>query len=489
MAIPGAVSQRTAANERHLPRAPPFSRHLPPTRNTKSPYKTRWLSLQLQVSQITEAKTSGVKSMVWISRPVSPRVGIQVVLYTTYRFLTMHRNKNPITQFLRMESASGILLMATAILALLSANSPLQPYYTWFLDIQVEIHIGALQIAKPLLLWINDGLMAVFFFLVGLELKRELIEGELADPRHIVLPGLGAIGGMAVPALIYLMLNTDDPVARPGWAIPTATDIAFALGILALLGPRVPLAIKIFLTSLAIFDDIGAILIIALFYTADISLTALAVATACLPILLIMNRRRVAAHSLYIAVGLIMWGALLKSGVHATLAGVVLALFVPMRSGNDPGHSPLKELEHDLHSAVAFFVLPVFAFANAGIDLSRVGAEQLLHDVPLGIALGLFVGKQIGIFAICWLAVRLGLASLPRDMGWAALYGTTALCGIGFTMSLFIGALAFETSGIERIFDERLGILLGSLASGGLGYLVLRAVLPDDAVTQPHDRA
>jgi NhaA family Na+:H+ antiporter len=401
----------------------------------------------------------------------------------------MRLSESSITQFLRMESASGILLMAAAVLALLSANSPLQPYYAWLLDTPVEIRIGALQIAKPLLLWINDGLMAVFFFLVGLELKRELVEGELADPRHIVLPGLGAIGGMAVPALIYLVLNADDPAARPGWAIPTATDIAFALGVLALLGSRVPPAIKMFLTSLAIFDDIGAILIIALFYTANISLSALAVAAACLPVLLVMNRRRVAARSLYAVVGLIMWGALLKSGVHATLAGVVLALFVPMRSREDPERSPLKELEHDLHSAVAFFILPVFAFANAGIDLSRVGTEQLLHGVPLGIALGLFVGKQVGIFAICWLAVRLGLAPLPKGVNWTALYGTAALCGIGFTMSLFIGSLAFETSGIERVFDERLGILLGSLASGVLGYLVLHTVLPRNTAVQPRDKA
>ncbi len=393
----------------------------------------------------------------------------------------MSERESFITNFFRLESASGVLLMAAAVLALLCANSPLQPYYAWLLETPVEVRIGSLQIAKPLLLWINDGLMAVFFFLVGLELKRELLEGELSDPRHIVLPGLGAVGGMLVPAAIYLALNADDPAARPGWAIPTATDIAFALGVLTLLGSRVPPAIKVFLTSLAIFDDIGAILIIALFYTANISLGALAVAGACLPVLLIMNRRQVAARSLYAVVGLIMWVALLKSGVHATLTGVVLALFVPMRSREDPAQSPLKDLEHDLHSAVAFFVLPVFAFANAGIDLAGVGMAQLLHGVPLGIALGLFAGKQLGIFAICWLAVRLRLARLPTGMDWPALYGTAALCGIGFTMSLFIGSLAFEESGIARVFDERLGILLGSLFSGVLGYLVLRAVLPKTA--------
>ena len=368
--------------------------------------------------------------------------------------------------------------MLAAILALISANSALEPYYELLLSTPVEVRIGALQIAKPLLLWINDGLMAVFFFLVGLELKRELLEGELSDKRNIVLPGIGAIGGMAIPALIYLFLNADSPTAAQGWAIPAATDIAFALGVLSLLGSRVPVSIKIFLTSLAIFDDIGAILIIAFFYTSKISLTALIVAGICLPILLFLNRQNVTHKSPYMLIGLVMWVALLKSGVHATLTGVVLAMFIPLRSREIPTESPLRSLEEDLHSVVGLIILPIFAFANAGINFSGIGVEQLTHDVPTGIALGLFAGKQIGIFGFCALAVYFGLAKLPRGMNYLSLYGTSALCGIGFTMSLFIGSLAFEETGFNQLFDERLGIIIGSLASGVLGYLVLRKSLP-----------
>jgi len=388
------------------------------------------------------------------------------------------KDESYITGFFRLESASGIILMVAAVIAVVFANSPLQGYYNLLLDTPVEIRIGALHIAKPLLLWINDGLMAVFFFLVGLELKRELVEGELSNPRNIVLPGIGAIGGMAIPALIYVGFNHDNPAAISGWAIPAATDIAFALGVLMLLGSRVPSSIKVFLTSLAIFDDIGAIIIIAVFYTAKISLTSLLVVASCLPLLLLFNRLRLESKTLYIMVGAVMWVAMLKSGVHATLAGVILAMFIPMRSKRDPDFSPLKDMEHDLHSAVAFGVLPLFAFANAGLDLSGIGLQQVLHGVPLGIALGLFLGKQVGVFGFCWAAIRLGVARLPSGMGWGSLYGTAALCGIGFTMSLFIGSLAFEESAVNRIFDERLGIIIGSLASGVVGYLVLRRVLP-----------
>ncbi|PLX62776.1 Na+/H+ antiporter NhaA [Sedimenticola selenatireducens] len=383
-----------------------------------------------------------------------------------------------ITGFFKLESACGIILMVAAVFAMICANTPLQSYYSLILDTPVEIRIGAFGIAKPLLLWINDGLMAVFFFLVGLELKRELIEGELADRRNIILPGIGAIGGMAVPAAIYIFFNLDDSTAMAGWAIPAATDIAFALGVLMLLGSRVPTAIKIFLTSLAIFDDIGAILIIAVFYTAKISLRSLIVVACCIPLLLLFNRRQVESKSLYMLVGIIMWAAMLKSGVHATLAGVILAMFIPMKSKSDPQHSPLKEMEHDLHSVVAFWILPIFAFANAGITLTGVGMEQLLHDVPVGIALGLFIGKQLGVFGFCWLAIKLSLTRLPSGISWGSLYGTAALCGIGFTMSLFIGSLAFEETDINLIFDERLGIIIGSLASGLMGYLVLRRSLP-----------
>ncbi|WP_374973102.1 Na+/H+ antiporter NhaA [Spongiibacter marinus] len=387
-------------------------------------------------------------------------------------------NGSFIVNFFKQESSGGLLLMFSALLAIIFANTALSPYYELLLTTPVEVRVGALEIAKPLLLWINDGLMAVFFFLVGLELKRELVEGELSDPRNIILPGIGAVGGMAVPALFYTYFNAGNPVAMQGWAIPAATDIAFALGVLSLLGSRVPVSLKIFLTSLAIFDDIGAIVIIAVFYTANISIAALVIAASCIPALIILNRRGVSANSPYILLGTIMWVALLKSGVHATLAGVVMAMFIPLRSNDPDNPSPLKSLEHDLHSVVAFFVLPVFAFANAGINLSGVGVEQLMHGVPMGIAAGLFLGKQIGIFGLCYLAMKLRLAEMPSGMNTMSLYGTAALCGIGFTMSLFIGSLAFEETGVNQLFDERLGIIVGSLMSGVLGYFLLRRALP-----------
>ncbi len=385
-----------------------------------------------------------------------------------------------ITRFLKLESSGGIVLMIATVLALIAANTPFKALYFSLIDTPVEIRIGALEIAKPLLLWINDGLMAVFFFLVGLELKRELIEGELSDKRNVILPGVGAIGGMLIPALIYIYFNAGDEMAMKGWAIPAATDIAFALGILSLLGSRVPISIKIFLTSLAIFDDIGAIIIIALFYTEKISLTALVIVAFCIPVLAILNKRSVESKSVYVFVGLVMWVALLKSGVHATLAGVILAMFIPMQSKTRVDYSPLKSMEHDLHFMVAFIILPIFAFANAGISFDGLGVEALFHNVPLGIALGLFIGKQAGIFGLIWLAVKFNLTSLPGGMSWSSLYGTAALCGVGFTMSLFIGSLAFEETGTNLLFDERVGIILGSLASGIVGYLVLNRSLPSN---------
>ena len=383
-----------------------------------------------------------------------------------------------LNKFFKLESSSGILLIIAAVLAMIFANTPLQVYYTLLLDTPVELRIGALHIAKPLLLWINDGLMAFFFFLVGLELKRELLEGELSNKENIILPGIGAIGGMAAPALIYIYFNFGDSTAMKGWAIPAATDIAFALGVLMLLGSRVPVSIKIFLTSLAIFDDIGAIVIIAVFYTENISISALIFALFSILILYILNRRNSDSISLYVMVGVVMWIAMLKSGVHATLAGIVLAMFIPMRSAENKEHSPLKSMEHDLHSVVAFFILPIFAFANAGINLTGVGMEQVLHSVPLGIALGLFFGKQFGIFGLCWIAIKLNITRLPKDISLVSLYGASALCGIGFTMSLFIGSLAFEETGVNFMFDERLGIIIGSLASGIVGFMVLKYSLP-----------
>ena len=390
-------------------------------------------------------------------------------------------NDSFITEFFKWKSAGGVLLIVSALMAMVFANTPLKIYYQLLLSTPVEVRVGSLELAKPLLLWINDGLMAVFFFLVGLELKRELLEGELADKRNIILPGVGAIGGMLVPALIYLYFNYDDPIAVQGWAIPAATDIAFALGVLTLLGPRVPLSIKIFLTSLAIFDDIGAILIIAFFYTSKISLSALLIVGLCLPILAFLNKRNIIATSPYIFIGAIMWVATIKSGVHATLAGVLLAMFIPMRCETDESFSPLKNLEHDLHAAVVFFILPMFAFSNAGIDFSNVGVDALFHDVSVGITLGLFFGKQFGIFGICWLFIKLKIASLPQGMDWTRLYGTAALCGIGFTMSLFVGSLAFEETGVNLLFDERLGIILGSLISGLAGYFILRMSLDKES--------
>jgi NhaA family Na+:H+ antiporter len=378
--------------------------------------------------------------------------------------------------FLKKESSGGIILILTAFVAIVAANSPLESYYRLLLSTSVEVRVGTFEIAKPLLLWINDGLMAIFFFLIGLEIKRELIEGDLSDRKNIILPGVGAVGGMCVPAAIYVFFNADDPVGLQGWAIPAATDIAFALGILALLGSRVPVSLKIFLTSLAIFDDVGAIIIIALFYTAGISAGAIFVVVACMFVLYILNKSGVISKSLYILIGVIMWIATLKSGIHATLAGIVLAMFIPLKD-KEKKSSPLKELEHDLHYLVAFFVLPVFAFANAGIALGGVTLNQVLHGVPAGIAAGLFFGKPIGIFGLCWLAIKLKLARLPAGVNFLGLYGVGTLCGVGFTMSFFIGSLAFEQTGVNQLFDERLGIITGSIASGIVGFFLIRSSL------------
>ncbi|MFT5697749.1 MAG: NhaA family Na+:H+ antiporter [Desulforhopalus sp.] len=377
-------------------------------------------------------------------------------------------------------SAGGVLLMATAAIAMIIANTPLNVFYDMFITTPVHIKIGPLEIAKPLLLWVNDGLMAGFFFLVGLELKRELLIGELSDKSKITLPALGALGGMLIPALIYILINKNDPVAMKGWAIPAATDIAFALGILSLLGPRVPISLKILLTSLAIFDDIGAILIIALFYTEGLSVASLIVTGLCIAILFVMNRRGVDKISMYFFIGSIMWVALLKSGIHATLGGVILAMFIPMYSKKDPEHSPVMELEHDLHSAIAFFVLPIFAFCNSGISMSGASADFFLHGVPVGITLGLFLGKQIGVFGFIWIGIKTGISKMPEGMSWGSLYGMAALCGIGFTMSLFIGSLAFNQTVEQLVFDERFGIVFGSIISGILGAIILHKTLPKE---------
>jgi NhaA family Na+:H+ antiporter len=372
---------------------------------------------------------------------------------------------NFLADFLKMEAAGGILLMAAMVLAILCANSFLSPVYEGIFSAQI--------LGLTVTTWINDGPMAVFFFLVGLELKREFLDGELADRKKAMLPIFGAIGGMLFPALIYAALNWGDAAAMRGWAIPTATDIAFALGVLTLLGPKVPSSLKVFLTSLAIFDDLGAVLIIAFFYTAEISLLALALAGVCLLALAGLNWMNVGKKTPCIIVGLLLWLATLKSGVHATVAGVALAMFIPLSVKGQPGLSPLKSLEHSLHSVVAFIILPVFAFANSGLNLRGMGTEQLLHPVPVGVALGLVLGKQLGVFSLCLLAVKLKIAELPKGAGWTGLYGAGLLCGIGFTMSLFIGSLAFQGGSAAHGFDERLGIIAGSLISGVAGYLLL----------------
>jgi NhaA family Na+:H+ antiporter len=371
-----------------------------------------------------------------------------------------------LASFLASESAGGIVLMGAALAAIIVANSPMAAYYF------AALHSvwGGLSIE----LWINDGLMALFFLLIGLEVKREVLEGQLAKPSQIVLPGAAAIGGMLVPALIYWFLNRDNPPALNGWAIPTATDIAFALGVLALLGKRVPTSLKLFLMTLAIIDDLGAIVIIAIFYSGTLSTLSLMLAGACIAALVAMNRMGVVKLGPYMIIGLILWVCVLKSGVHATLAGVTLAFCIPLRTRNaEP--SPLKALEHALHPWVSFGILPLFAFANAGLSLSGVTLESFTHHVPMGIAVGLLLGKTIGVFGLTWMAVKTGIAALPSGANWGQVLGVAILCGIGFTMSLFVGSLAFEPGSSEYAGMDRMGILTGSLFAALIGYAVTAA--------------
>jgi NhaA family Na+:H+ antiporter len=382
-----------------------------------------------------------------------------------------------IKEFLQKESSSGLLLIGAAVFAMVAENTLFKPFYDALLNTPVGVRVGALAIDKPLLLWINDGLMAVFFFLVGMEIKRELLDGELSDPARIILPGIAAIGGMVVPAAIFVYFNHGDPQAMTGWAIPMATDIAFALGILSLLGSRVPVSLKLFLLTLAIIDDLAAIIVIALFYSSDISIASLVVSAGALVVLFVINRMGVMRIAPYILVGIVLWVAVLKSGVHATLAGVVLAFFIPLTRGGDHHNSPLHHLEHMLHPYVALMILPLFAFANAGIPLEGLTLSYLLKPVPLGIMLGLFVGKLVGVFGFSWLAIVLRIGKLPEGSGWAGLFGVSALCGIGFTMSLFISSLAAEAGGTDLITQHRVGILGGTLLSVVTGYLVLRLFL------------
>ena len=392
---------------------------------------------------------------------------------------TMAAPLTAIREFLKLESASGILLVLAGALAMVAANTMLFDWYEALLSTHFKIQLGEFKLDKPLVIWINDLLMAIFFLLVGLEIKREVVMGELSDSTKVALPAIAALGGMVVPAGIYAWINWGDPVGIQGWAIPSATDIAFALGVLSLFGERVPVGLKIFLMTLAVLDDLGAIVIIALFYTNDLSVEALMLAGLAIAALLALNRFGVMRIAPYILVGLVLWVCVLKSGVHATLAGVVAALFVPARDPAHPDHPPLTRLEHALHPWVAFGILPIFAFANAGVSLAGLSFSDLLQPIPLGIMLGLVIGKQVGVFSFSWLAVKLGVARLPRGVDFKQVYGAAIICGIGFTMSLFIGMLAFEnTSSGEVIVTDRLGVLAGSLLSAVIGYAVLNLVLP-----------
>ena len=398
--------------------------------------------------------------------------------------IDMNEEKNPakaltaaVREFMKLESVGGILLLAAAVLGMGLANSPLAGFYGLLLQTPVAVQVGALEIAKPLLLWINDGLMAVFFFLIGLEIKREVVEGELSSFRQVILPGAGALGGMIVPAAIYSWINWNDAVAMDGWAIPVATDIAFALALLGAFGARVPLQLKILLLTLAIFDDLAAIVIIAIFYSGDLSPGALVLSAVAVGIAVAMNRLGVTRISSYVLLGVILWIAVLKSGVHATLAGVLIALCIPMR--DTTGRSPLRELEHDLHGPVAFVILPIFAFANAGLSLHGLSIADLAHPVTFGVLSGLLFGKPIGILLFVGIAVALRLAQLPAEITWPRLTGVAFACGIGFTMSLFIAGLAFEHGGVDSFGGDRLGILLGSILSALFAFVILRASLPE----------
>jgi NhaA family Na+:H+ antiporter len=378
-----------------------------------------------------------------------------------------------INEFIHSQSFGGVVLAVAALLALIISNSPWSSFYERFAQWPGELRIGGdwLVLSKTLLHWVNDLWMAVFFFLVGLEIKRELMKGELASFRQALLPAGAAVGGMLVPALIYAGINWGNAVALRGWAIPAATDIAFALGILVLLGSRVPVSLKVFLTAVAIIDDLGAILIIAFFYTDQLSLNALMAAGLGVLVLVALNRFKVMAIGPYVMVGLVIWLLVYKSGIHATLAGVATALTIPLSDGK--GGSPLERAEHALHPWVAFAILPMFAFANAGVSLQGLTPATLLQAVPLGITAGLLLGKAVGVFGASWLLIRFGGARLPAAASWQQFFGVCVLCGVGFTMSLFIGALAFEGQAAVYATQVKLGVLVGSVVAGVLGSAML----------------
>lgn len=391
-----------------------------------------------------------------------------------------------ILSFMQFEAAGGLLLILAMVVAMVVENSPLSGVYQTLLMLEGELRVGSFSIGKPVVLWVNDLWMAIFFFLVGLEIKSELFDGHLADRSTLILPAIAALGGMVVPALIYYWFNKDDPAALFGWAIPMATDIAFALGVLSLLGDRVPVGAKIFLMTLAILDDLGAIIVIALFYTADLGVFSLSLAAFVVAVMITMNRLGVKNTMAYILVGLVLWICVLKSGVHATLAGVITALVIPWQHLKNSSEEPVNRLLDGLHPWVAFAILPAFAFVNTGISFNTLVMDQVFGGVPVGIALGLFVGKQLGVFGLSWLAVKLGWAKLPDGVSMLQLYGVAVLCGIGFTMSIFIGGLAFEHGGAGYGGADRLAILTASIISAVLGYLVFRMAgakkIPTDTI-------
>ena len=375
--------------------------------------------------------------------------------------------------FFKLESAGGILLLIAAAGAMILSNSPWGGIYDKFLDIPIQIRIGPLDLYKPLFLWVNDALMAVFFFTIGMEVKREILIGELSDPRQIILPGMAGFGGIFAPAMFFYFLNSGDPLALQGWAIPTATDIAFALAVLTMVG-NMPTALKLFLMTLAIIDDLGAIIIIALFYTAELSIAAMLGALLCIAALSWLKLKGVLRLGPYLIVGVVLWISVLKSGVHATIAGVVLGFFIPLGDETSEDGSPLQNLLHHLHPWVAFGILPLFAFVNGGINLEGMTLRSLLDPVPLGIILGLFLGKQIGVFSFAWFSIKTGIAKLPDQTSMLQIYGTAILCGVGFTMSLFIDGLAYEEVGFGYGQSDRLAIIVGSLLCGITGFVVLK---------------
>lgn len=393
--------------------------------------------------------------------------------------------------FIKLESFGGIILFAAALVAITIDNSPLAPYFEHLLEIPISIQVGSLSLSKHLLHWVNDGLMVVFFLVVGLEIKRELIEGELNSASKVILPAAAALGGMIAPALVFTLFNMGSDYAMRGWAIPTATDIAFSLGILSLLGKRVPLSLKVFLTALAIFDDLGAIIIIAIFYTADLSLISLLLALGAIFILALLNRFNVKGYGAYFLVGAALWLCLLQSGVHATLAGVILALAIPLRNKReaDPDFSPSENLVRKLHPWIVYMILPIFALANAGVSFADVppGLANIFSPVMLGVMLGLLVGKLVGVFLTTFLAIKLGIASKPTASTWPQIFGIALVCGVGFTMSFFVGTLAYPGGSTTEPYAAwvRLGVIFGSLLSGLLGYIVLRLTTKPEMAKAP----